>query len=346
MFSSTFKKAFSRRQFAATLLAGAFATSLVGAPAKAEEQEILNVSYDIARELYAALNPVFAEQWKAESGNTLTINQSHAGSSKQARAILQGLQADLVTFNQVLDVDILAERGGFVSSDWKSDLPNNASPYFSLPAFLVRGGNPKGIEDWDDLVREDVSLVFPNPKTSGNARYTYLAAYAYALENNNNDEAAAQEFVGKLLSNVAVFDTGGRGATTTFVERGIGDVLITFEAEVENIRANEAEGEYQRVVPETSLLAEFPVALVERVADNRGTREVGEAYLNFLYGEEAQRIIASFNNRVHNETVKAETAEQFPEVRLLTVEDVFGSWKEAQEKHFGSGGTLDQVFTN
>ncbi|MEM1376803.1 MAG: thiosulfate ABC transporter substrate-binding protein CysP [Pseudomonadota bacterium] len=327
------------------LAAVAVAASMFGAPAQAEDRQILNVSYDIARELYAALNPVFIEKWKAETGDTLTIDQSHAGSSRQARAILQGLQADLVTFNQVLDVDILADRD-FVQGDWKAELPNNASPYFSLPAFLVRGGNPKGIEDWDDLIREDVEIVFPNPKTSGNARYTYLAAWAYALEQSGGDQDFAQEFVGKILSNVVVFDTGGRGATTSFVERGLGDVLITFEAEVENIRSGQDEGAYERVVPAISLLAEFPVALVDRVAEARGNQDVAQAYLDFLYSEEAQRIIASFNNRVTNEVVKAETADQFPEVRLIRVEDVFGSWAEAQKTHFGDGGTLDRVFTN
>tara|TARA_B000000460_G_scaffold243511_1_gene212479 strand:+ start:881 stop:1876 length:996 start_codon:yes stop_codon:yes gene_type:complete len=313
--------------------------------ANAQDRELLNVSYDIARELYAELSPAFAEQWQAENGESLTIEQSHAGSSKQARAILQGLKADMVTFNQVLDVQILADNG-FVDEDWQQDLPNNASPYYSLPAFLVRGGNPKGIEDWDDLAREDVSIVFPNPKTSGNARYTYLAAYAYALDKFEGDDAQAQEFVGRVLGNVAVFDTGGRGATTSFVEREIGDVLITFEAEVENIRTAEDEGAYERVVPSMSLLAEFPVALVRKVADERGTTDVAEAYLNFLYSKEAQEIIASFNNRVHNEEVVAATAEQFPEVRLVTVEEVFGGWEEANETHFSDGGTLDKVFRN
>ncbi|MFV0244620.1 MAG: thiosulfate ABC transporter substrate-binding protein CysP [Qingshengfaniella sp.] len=326
---------------------GAALIALAGAfgPAQAQNREILNVSYDIARELYAALNPVFAENWAADTGETLTIQQSHAGSSKQARAILQGLQADLVTFNQVLDVQVLADNG-FVDADWKSALPNNASPYYSLPAFLVRGGNPKGIQDWDDLIREDVSIVFPNPKTSGNARYTYLAAYAYALDKFAGDDAAAQDFVSKVLGNVAVFDTGGRGATTSFVERGIGDVLITFEAEVENIRNAEDEGAYDRVVPSVSLLAEFPVALVRKVAEAKGTVAVAEAYLDFLYSTEAQEIIASFNNRVHDPEVIAATAEQFPEVRLVTVEDVFGGWDAAQETHFSDGGTLDQIFRN
>ncbi|WP_010141605.1 thiosulfate ABC transporter substrate-binding protein CysP [Oceanicola sp. S124] len=345
MVLSTPSRPRSLRVIPRSLAAAAIALSGLVSPAQAQDREILNVSYDIARELYAALNPVFAEKWQAEHGETLSIQQSHAGSSKQARAILQGLKADLVTFNQVLDVQILADNG-FVDEDWQQDLPNNASPYYSLPAFLVRGGNPKGIEDWDDLVRDDVSIIFPNPKTSGNARYTYLAAYAYALDKFQGDDAAAQEFVGKILRNVAVFDTGGRGATTSFVERGLGDVLITFEAEVENIRAAEAEGAYERVVPPVSLLAEFPVALVRKVADERGNTEVAEAYLDFLYSTEAQEIIAAFNNRVHDPEVVEATADQFPEVRLITVEEVFGSWAEAQETHFGDGGTLDKVFRN
>lgn len=316
-----------------------------GQPVKADEpSEILNVSYDIARELYATINPKFIAHWKEETGKDIEIKQSHAGSSKQARAIMQGLKADLVTFNQVLDVQVLADKG-FVDKDWQKDLPNNASPYYSLPAFLVREGNPKDIKDWDDLVRDDVKLVFPNPKTSGNARYTYLAAYAYALDKSGGDDAYAREFVGKLLKNVAVFDTGGRGATTTFVERGIGDVLITFEAEVENIRAKYADDNYQRVVPAISLLAEFPVAVVKKVADSRGSTEVSKAYLDYLYSKEGQEIIASFNNRVHNPEVKAANADRFPEVRLLTVEDVFGSWEEAKKIHFSDGGVLDQVFT-
>ena len=333
------------RPIARTLGAAAIAVASMFGSAQAQERDLLNVSYDIARELYAALNPAFIAQWKAEKGEDLTIEQSHAGSSKQARAILQGLKADLVTFNQVTDVQVLADNG-FVDADWEQDLPNNASPYYSLPAFLVRGGNPKGIKDWDDLARDDVSIVFPNPKTSGNARYTYLAAYAYALDKFGGDDAAAQEFVGKVLGNVAVFDTGGRGATTSFVERSIGDVLITFEAEVENIRAAEDDGAYERVVPSMSLLAEFPVAVVRKVADERGTTDVAEAYLNFLYTKPAQEIIASFYNRVHEPEVVAATAAQFPEVRLVTVEDVFGGWAEADKTHFSDGGTLDKLLRN
>jgi sulfate/thiosulfate transport system substrate-binding protein len=321
------------------------AALVMSSPARAEDVEILNVSYDIARELYEAINPEFIAEWNQETGNSLTVNQSHAGSSKQARSILQGLQADLVTFNQVTDVQVLADAG-FVSEDWQQELPNNASPYYSLPAFMVREGNPKGISDWDDLVRDDVSVIFPNPKTSGNGRYTYLAAYAYALNQNDGDDEAARAFVDKLLANVEVFDTGGRGATTTFVERGIGDVLITFEAEVENIRAAESSGAYERVVPSLSLLAEFPVAVVDRVAENRGTQDVAQRYLQFLYSPKGQEILASFNNRVHDPDVVAAHAADFPEVELVTVEDVFGSWEDAMETHFASGGVLDELLAN
>ena len=309
--------------------------------AQAQETEILNVSYDIARELYAAINPAFTEQRDGEG--ELTINQSHAGSSKQARAILQGLQADLVTFNQVLDVEILADAG-FVAEDWQEQFPNNASPYYSLPAFMVREGNPKEIDGWDDLAREDVSVIFPNPKTSGNGRYTYLAAWAWAMEEFGGDEERVREYMSAVLDNVEVFDTGGRGATTTFTERNIGDVLVTFEAEALNI-AGQTEG-YETVVPGESLLAEFPVAVVERVAENRGTEEVARDYLDFLYTTEGQEILASFNNRVHDEAVVEANADRFPEVELFTVEDKFGSWAEAQETHFGSGGTLDQLLRN
>ena len=322
----------------------ALALALGASPTLAQDR-ILNVSYDIGRELFEALNPEFQAHWKEKSGRDVTIDQSHAGSSKQARAILEGLPADVVTFNQETDIDVLAQ-GGMVSADWRDAFPNGASPYYSLPSFLVRKGNPKGIKDWSDLAREDVAPVFPNPKTSGNARYTYLAAYAYALDKFGGDDAAAQDFVGKVLGNVAVFDTGGRGATTSFVERSIGDVLITFEAEVENIRAAEDEGAYERVVPSMSLLAEFPVALVRKVAEERGTVDVSEAYLNFLYSTPAQEIIASFNNRVHDPEVVEATADQFPEVRLVTVEDVFGGWDEASKTHFGDGGTLDKLLRN
>ncbi|GGE29815.1 sulfate ABC transporter substrate-binding protein [Agaricicola taiwanensis] len=322
------------------------ALALSATPLKAEEpSKILNVSYDIARELYVQINEAFTKNYEAETGKSLTVDQSHAGSSKQARSILEGLQADVVTFNQVIDVKMLA-KGSLVSEDWQSRLPNNASPYYSLPAFLVRADNPKNIKGWADLARDDVKVIFPNPKTSGNARYTYLAAAAYAKEAFNNDEAKVEEYLKKVFANVPVFDTGGRAATTTFVEREIGDVLITFEAEVHGIRREFGEDKYEAVVPEMSLLAEFPVSVVDKVADARGSRAIAETYLKFLYAPEGQDILAQNFNRVHDESVKAKYADRFPEVRLVTVEDVFGGWDKVTKEHFGEGGKLDKVFVN
>lgn len=321
------------------LLVGAALYALVATPVHAQSADkILNASYDIARELFADINKAFVGQNPGK-----TVDQSHGGSSRQARAILEGLEADVVTFNQVTDIDALV-KGGFVSDDWQSEFPNQASPYYSLPAFLVREGNPKGVKDWDDLVRDDVKVIFPNPKTSGNARYTYLAATAYAKEAFGNDEVKVREFVTKLFDNVPVFDTGGRAATTTFVEREIGDVLITFEAETRGIAKEFGEDKFDIVVPSLSLLAEFPVAIVDKVVDNRGSRELAKTYLDFLYTPEAQKIIATHGNRVNNEAVAAEFKDQFPEVRLVTVEDVFGGWEKVQAEHFASGALLDQIY--
>jgi sulfate/thiosulfate-binding protein len=306
-------------------------------------QEILNTSYDVARELFAEINPKFQAYWKEKTGEDITIQQSHAGSSAQAAAILQGLKADVVTFNQSTDVDVLHERGKFVSPDWRNKFPNNASPFYSTTAFLVRKGNPKNIKDWDDLIRSDVKLVFPNPKTSGNARYTYLAAWIYANKAFNGDEKKIKEFVGKLLANVVVFDTGGRGATTSFVDRELGDVLLTFESEVNLIRKQYGEDKYDTVVPRISVLAEFPVALVEKVAKEKGTEKVATEYLNYLYSTDAQDVLAGFYYRVHDEKVKADYAKQFPEVELVAVESLFGSWNDINKTHFGTGGVLDQL---
>ena len=326
------------------LLLGAALAALISGPVLAQAPtSILNTSYDISRELFEAINPAFVEAYEAESGTTVTVDQSHAGSSRQARAILEGLEADVVTFNQVIDVQLLAENG-FVEAGWQEEFLNNASPFYSLPAFLVREGNPKGIENWDDLVREDVEVVFPNPKTSGNARYTYLAARAYALEAFGGDEAQVDAYITQLFDNVPVFDTGGRGSTTTFVEREIGDVLITFEAETRGIAREFGEDRFDTVLPEVSLLAEFPVAVVDQVVERRGSREIAEAYLNFLYSEAGQRISAESGHRVNDETVAAEFADTFPEVRLVTVEDVFGGWEQAQAEHFASGAKLDQLY--
>ncbi|MDF3072607.1 MAG: sulfate transporter substrate-binding protein [Alphaproteobacteria bacterium] len=334
-----------RRQFLATLAGSA---ALIAAPfgvANAQQApgEILNVSYDIARELFAAINPVFEDYWKKKGNAAVSVKQSHAGTSRQARAILEGLQADVVTFNQVPDIDVLA-KSGLLPADWQKKFPNNASPYYSLPAFLVRKGNPKNVKDWPDLARDDVKLVFPNPKTSGNARYTYLAGYADALAKNGNDQEKAKAYAKKMLGNVAVFDTGGRGSTTTFVERQIGDVLITFEAEVFSIRREYGEDKFDVVIPPASLLAEFPVAVVEKVATRRGSTKIAQAYLEFLYSEDAQEIVAKSFHRVNNEKVKAKYASQFPNVKLYTVEQVFGGWDKATRDHFAEGAILDQVF--
>ncbi|MDX1467426.1 MAG: thiosulfate ABC transporter substrate-binding protein CysP [Halomonas sp.] len=327
--------------FRRTLVVSAIALGLAG-PAMAEERELLNSSYDIARELFATVNPAFQAHWEASHDDTLSIKQSHGGSSAQARAILQGLRADVVTYNQVTDVQVLADAG-LVAEDWQQQLPNNASPYYSTTAFLVRKGNPQGIENWEDLAAEGVELVFPNPKTSGNGRYTYLAAWGAAERAFDGDEERVTAFMRDFLGNVKVFDTGGRGATTSFIERGIGDVLISFESEVNNIRQAYGSDDYEVIVPPVSILAEFPVAVVEENAERNGTLELARDYLEFLYEEDTQRLLAGFNYRVHDETVVAEFADQFPETELLKVEEVFGGWDAAMETHFASGGRLDQL---
>lgn len=322
------------------LIATAFALTLSG-PALAQDK-LLNVSYDIARELFEALNPVFAKKWQADTGRSLTIDMSHGGSSRQARAILEGLPADVVTFNQETDVDVLAE-GGLLPQDWRDALPNGASPYYSLPAFLVREGNPKGIEDWDDLARDDVAPVFPNPKTSGNARYTYLAAYAYALAQNGGDQAAAQEFVRAVFDNVPVFDTGGRAATQTFAERGIGDVLVTFEAEVELIENEFGKGQFEQVNPSVSIETEAPVALVDKVTAKKGTAALAKAYLDFHWTPEAQEIIAKNNFRPRDPAIFKKHAQRFANIKLFTVEQTLGGWAKVSKQHFADGGSYDQI---
>jgi sulfate transport system substrate-binding protein len=342
----------SLRNLARLGLAALFLTGLVAGGVKANATdpqgptEILNVTYDVGRELFAELNPVFQKEWQEKTGQPIAINQSFGGTSKQARSILEGLQADTVTFNQVTDVQILHDKGGLIAADWQSKFPNKSSPFHSLPAFLVRAGNPKNIRDWDDLIRQDVKVIFPNPKTSGNARYTYLAATAYALRKFGGDQAQATDFVQKIFLNVPVFDAGGRASTTTFVERGIGDVLITFEAEVQGIRREFGPDKYDAVTPSLSLLAEFPVAVVDQVADKRGSRAVATAYLDFLYSRAAQEIIAAHAYRVNDPAILAAHAADFPPVELVTVEDVFGGWDRVAAEHFAAGGLLDRAFVN
>ncbi|KKC39359.1 thiosulfate transporter subunit [Devosia epidermidihirudinis] len=328
------------------LFTTAFTVLALGStPAFAQPTDILNVSYDIARELFEAVNTAFVPAYAAASGTTVTVNQSHAGSSAQARAVIEGLPGDVVTFNQVVDIEKLADAG-FVSADWATEFPNNASPFYSLPAFLVRAGNPKGIKDWGDLAADGVQVIFPNPKTSGNGRYTYLAARAWANEEYAGDEAKVEEFLTKLFNNVPVFETGGRAATTAFTERALGDVLVTFEAEVLGVRQQLGADKYDAVIPSVSLLSEFPVAIVDKVVDARGSRDIAKAYLDFLYTPEGQEIAASHFNRVNDETVAAAHAADFPEVRLVTVEDAFGGWKAVSAEHFADGGLLDKVFLN
>lgn len=327
------------------LLALAVAAIALSTQAHAQQppDTILNVSYDIGRELYADIDKGFEAAFKDKAGQPITVKQSHAGTSSQARAILEGLQADVVTFNQVPDVQILHDRGNLIPADWQSRLPNNSSPYYSLPAFVVRAGNPKDIRNWDDLVRDDVKVVFPNPKTSGNARYTILAAAAFAKEKFGNDQAKVDEFLKKLVKNVPVFDTGGRGATTTFIDRNIGDVLVTFEAETAAVKKQYGADKVDVVVPPVSILAEFPVAIVDKVVDKRGSRPVAEAYLAYLYSPAGQEIIARYHNRVYDPGVMERLKDQFPPVRLVKVEDVFGSWPKVMAEYFGSTGTWDRL---
>ena len=323
------------------LLATALAALVIGAsPAFAQPTDILNASYDIARELFEAENAAYAA-----TGATVTVNQSHAGSSAQARAVLEGLAADVVTFNQVTDIDRLVE-GGYVAADWATQFPDNAAPFYSFPAFLVRAGNPKAIKDWGDLAAEGVQVIFPNPKTSGNGRYTYLAARAWATEEYAGDEAQIEAFLTKLFANVPVFETGGRAATTAFTERQLGDVLVTFEAETLSVRKQLGADKYESVVPSVSFLSEFPVAIVDKVVDARGSRELAKAYLDFLFTPEGQEVAAANFHRVQDETVAAAHAADFPEIRLVTVEDAFGGWEKVSAEHFADGGLLDKVFLN
>lgn len=304
--------------------------------------ELLNVSYDPTRELYQEYNEAFARYWKEQTGDTVIINQSHGGSGKQARSVIDGLEADVVTLALAYDIDAIADAG-LLDVNWQQRLEHNSSPYTSTIVFLVRKGNPKGIKDWDDLVQPGIEVITPNPKTSGGARWNYLAAWGYALK-KYGDEEKAKEFVTKLYQNVPVLDSGARGATTTFVERGIGDVLIAWENEA-FLAINElGQDKFEIVVPSVSILAEPPVAVVDKVVDKRGTREVAEAYLKYLYSEEGQQIVAKNYYRPRSEEVAAQYKDLFPEVELFTIDEVFGGWRKAQETHFADGGLFDQIY--
>ncbi len=308
------------------------------------EQGLLNASYDVARELYASYNKVFEAHWKKETGEPVRVNQSHGSSSKQARSVIDGLAADVVTMNQSTDISTLADRD-FVAKDWESKFPNRAVPYGSTILFLVRKGNPKGIKDWNDLVREGVQVIIPNPKTAGNGRYSYIAAWGYALKQDGGNEEKAREFVKKLFGNVPVLDAGGRGATVTFAKRGIGDVLLTFENEVKATLADKDGGQFEAVVPSVSIAAESPVAVVEPVVKKHGTEKLAKAYLDYLYSDEGQEVIAKhFYRPVNPEILKKHEAE-FPPITLFTVDEVAGGWKTALKTHFADGGVFDQIYT-
>lgn len=317
------------------------AMALTLAPAAHADTTLLNVSYDVARELFKDINPVFIADWKKTTGETITINQSHAGSSKQARAVADGLEASVVTMNQANDIDMLADRG-LVPVDWAKKFPNNAAPFYSTMVYLVRKGNPKGIKDWDDLVKPGVKVIIPHPKTAGNGRYTYLAAWGTVLKKGGT-EAQAREFVDRLFKNVPILDAGGRAATTTFTQREIGDVLVTFENEVQFIR-KEMGDNFEIVYPSMSILAESPVALIDKAVDKRGNRKQATAYLQFLYSEPAQEIIAQHFFRPRSEKIAKKYAASFKTVKLFTVDEVFGGWKAAQKKHFDDGGEFDKIF--
>lgn len=320
-----------------TLLAATLMT--IGALAK--DITLLNVSYDPTRELYQEINPAFAKYWKDKTGDAVEIQQSHGGSGKQARSVIDGLEGDVVTLALAYDIDAIASRG-LIDKNWQRRLPDNSSPYTSTIVFLVRKGNPKDIKDWDDLIKPGVSVVTPNPKSSGGARWNYLAAWGYALKKNNNDQGKAKDFVAKLFRNVSNLDTGARGATTTFVQRGQGDVLIAWESEA-LLSLKDSGDKFEEVIPSISILAEPPVAWVDRVVKKHGTAGVAKAFLEFLYTPEGQEIAARNFYRPRSEEVAKRFASQFPKLALFTVDEVFGGWQKAQKTHFDADGTFDQI---
>jgi sulfate transport system substrate-binding protein len=322
------------------LLALALAASLP-LSAGARDVELLNVSYDVARELYKDINPAFTAEYKKSTGETVTVKQSHGGSSKQARAVADGLEASVVTMNQANDIDFLAERG-LVAKDWAKKFPYNAAPFYSTMVFLVRKGNPKQIRTWDDLAKPGVQAIIPNPKTAGNGRYTFLAAWGSVLKKGGTD-AQARELVTRIFKNVPILDAGGRAATTTFTQRQIGDALVTFENEVNLVRAEFGDN-FEVVYPSVSVLAESPVAVVDKVVDRKGIRKEATAYLNFLYTEAGQAIGAKHYLRVRNESVMKKFAQNYKPISLFTVEDVFGGWKAAQKRFFDDGGEFDKIY--
>jgi len=317
------------------------------APAAKEapkEVTMLNVSYDPTRELYQVINGVFSAHWFMTKGQKVTINQSHGGSGSQATKVIEGLDADVVTLALAYDIDVISEKAQLLPADWQKRLPDNSCPYTSTIVFLVRKGNPKGIKDWDDLVKPGVGIITPNPKTSGGARWNYLAAWAYAREKNGGDDAKAKDFVKALFKNVLVLDTGARGSTMTFVQRGMGDVLLAWENEAQLVVNDMAKGDYEIVTPSLSILAEPSVAVVDKNAEKHGTTEIAKAYLEFLYTPEAQDICATHYYRPRLQSVAEKYAKQFPKLNLVTIDGAFGGWQKAQKEHFSDGGTFDQIY--
>ncbi len=333
-----FLSVFSRRQLVVSLL-----TAAIAVPAAAQVA-LLNVSYDVSREFYKEYNAAFQKHWRQTTGQTITLNQSHGGSSRQAASVIAGLEADVITMNQAIDIDILHDRGNLVPADWAKRLPNGSAPTASVTVILVRPGNPKGIKDWNDLARPGVSVVIPNPKTSGNGRYSYLGAWGSVIKAGGTP-AQARQLVQRIFANVPVFDGGGRAATTTFAQRGIGDALVTFESEVPLIKA-EFGGDYQVVYPKSTVLAENPVSVVDRVVDKKGTRREAEAYLRYLWSEEGQRIAVKHNLRPRSAALLAQNTARFPKINTFTVDEVFGGWRRAQREHFNDGGIYDQITTS
>ena len=325
------------------IIAAAISAFALLQTAQAADITLLNVSYDPTRELYQDVNTAFAKEWKGKTGDNVKIKQSHGGSGKQARAVIDGLEADVVTLALAYDIDALAEHK-LLATDWQKRLAHNSAPYTSTIVFLVRKGNPKGIKDWNDLIKPGVSVITPNPKTSGGARWNHLAAWGYALRQPGGNEAKAKDFLGKLYKNVPVLDSGARGATTTFVERGIGDVLIAWENEAYLAVKELGPTKFDIITPSVSILAEPPVAVVDKFADKHGTRKVAEAYLNYLYTDEAQDIIAKNYYRPATDKAAKKYASQFAKVKLFTIEQVAGGWTAAQKAHFADGGIFDQIY--
>jgi sulfate transport system substrate-binding protein len=312
--------------------------------AGAKEIKLLNVSYDPTRELYQDYNAAFARYWKAKTGDDVVVTQSHGGSGKQAQSVINGLEADVVTLALAYDIDAIAQQAKLLPADWQKRLPNNSTPYTSTIVFLVRKGNPKGIKDWDDLVKPNVVVVTPNPKTSGGARWNYLAAWAYAFDKYGHDDAKARDFIKRLYKNVPMLDSGARGSTTTFVEREIGDVLLAWENEAHLAIKQFGADKFDIVTPPLSILAEPPVAVVDKVAKKRGTTDVARAYLEYLYSDEGQDIAGRNFYRPRSEKAAAKYASQFSPVKLVTVDEIFGGWQKAQKNHFADGGVFDQIF--